>query len=123
MIEGLVHKIKEKLEAELANNGDPDEYAKKIATTAFEIHVHGKNYGRIHEIVWNKTLYVIWFDPAHNLYPRKGERPKLHRDYATVSGFSPRKVQTLQKENRKLHDEHNALRREHEELLTLYANS
>lgn len=121
--DNLVGKIKEKFGADLASNGDPDEYAQKIATTAFEVRVHGKGYGRIHGIVWNKTFYVIWFDPAHNLYPRKGEKPKLHRDYATVAGFSPANVQALQEENRRLHDEHDALRKEHDDLLKLYANS
>ncbi|BEP60013.1 hypothetical protein GmRootV213_05670 [Variovorax sp. V213] len=128
--EGLVDKIKAKFGAELANNGDPDENAKKVAATAFEVRVHGKGYGRIHGFVWNKSFHVIWFDPAHNLYPRTGEKPKTHREYATVPGFSPACVEVVRDENRKLHDDHDALRgefeavcKERDELYEQFANA
>ena len=119
---GLVDKIKAKFKAELASNGDPDENAKKIAATAFEIRIEGKGHGRIHGFVWNKFFHVVWFDPAHNLYPRPGEKPSLHRDYATVAGFSPDDVQALKEENRSLVEENDALRTENEELLEQFVN-
>lgn len=118
----LAAKIKEKFGPQLAINGDPDENAKKAAATAFEVRVHGKSDGRIHGFVWNKTFHVVWFDPAHNLYPRTGEKPKSHKEYATVPGFSPACVEAVREENRKLHDEHDALRREFDELYEQWAN-
>lgn len=128
--DGLVDKIKEKFRSELADNGDPDEAARKIADTAFEVQVQGKGYGRIHGFVWNKSFHVVWFDPAHNLYPRTGEKPKSHREYATVPGFSPACVEAVRNENRKLHDDHDALRgefeavcKERDELFEQFANA
>lgn len=126
----VVSRIKAKLRPEAASNDDPDDAAKKIAAKAFEVQVQGKNYGRIHGFVWNKSFHIVWFDPAHNLYPRKGEKPKEHRDYATVPGFSPDALEAVRLENRRLHDEHDALRRQYEEAckerdeaLDLFANA
>lgn len=128
--EDLIGKIKAKFRFELADNGDPDDAAKKIAAMAFEVQVQGKNYGRIHGFVWNKSFHVVWFDPAHNLYPRKGEKPKEHRDYATVSSFSPDSVEKVREENRRLHEEHDELRhqyavvcKERDEALEVFAHS
>lgn len=69
------------------------EEAKKIVGTAFEVRI-SKAYGRIHGIVWDKVFYVVWFDPAHNLYPdRNGIR--LHGAFAEVKSFSPESVMAL----------------------------
>ncbi|WP_156650937.1 hypothetical protein [Massilia sp. Root133] len=76
--------------------------AKSIVSRAFEVRV-GKAYGRIHGIVWDKVFYVVWFDPAHNLYPddRFGG-VRFHKDFARVKGFSPEDVTNL----REVHLEH-----------------
>lgn len=62
--------------------------AKEITSNAFEISL-SKNYGRIHGFIWNNTCHIVWFDPAHNLYPMK-QGITRHVDAAVVKCFSPR---------------------------------
>lgn len=42
--------------------------ALQIARSAFEVSM-GKNQGRLHGFVWEQAFNLVWFDPAHNLYP------------------------------------------------------
>jgi hypothetical protein len=101
--------------------------AKTMMTRAFEVRV-GKAYGRIHGMVWNKVFYVIWFDPAHNLYPddRHGG-VRFHKDFVTVKGFSPETVHELRETHlehcRQLQADHDKLLAEHNELMAAFAES
>jgi hypothetical protein len=105
----VVSKIKNKLFLETRKNESSLAQASEIASRAFEISL-SKDYGRIHGFIWNNTFNVVWFDPAHNLYPM-GERIKKHKDAATVRCFSPKeclrlkeKIKELQKENAELYE-------------------
>lgn len=68
-----------------------------------------KKYGRLHGFIWNNTFHIVWFDPAHNLYPMQFGITK-HRDAATVKCFArdeilrlQTKIKELQKENAELY--------------------
>lgn len=121
--------IEKKLQGESATGGPADakQQAKTIVSRAFEVRV-GKNYGRLHAFVWDKVFHVVWFDPAHNLYPGKDQPVKSPKEYATVKCFSPAEVELIRDVNRKLVDEHNALlatleeqRRQYDELFEAFA--
>jgi len=95
--------------------------AKERLKRAFEISL-GKNYGRIHGFVWNNVFNVVWFDPAHNLYPGDyGVTP--HADAASVRCFGPDEVLRLQEKIRSLIEENAKLNADNEELLNAFANS
>jgi hypothetical protein len=64
---GVVDKIATKLRQE-GEVADPMVEAVRIARLAFEVSM-GKNQGRLHGFLWNKAFNLVWFDPAHNLYP------------------------------------------------------
>ncbi len=107
----VIEKIKNKLFVQTRDEQSSLAQANEIASRAFEVRVATKsNYGRIHGFIWNNTFNIVWFDPAHNLYPMKyGIR--LHKDSATVKCFSPdealrlqEKIKELQKENAELYE-------------------
>lgn len=100
---------------------DAANLARDAVRRAFEIRV-AKSYGRIHGFVWNKIFHVVWFDPAHNLYPRKETGVRSPEKYATVKGFSHEEVFKMQEENRRLVDSFNTLKKEHEELMQVFCN-
>lgn len=59
--------------------GFPDSIRSKVGEMllqAFEISL-GKNHGRIHGFILDNIFYIVWVDPAHNLYP--GTRSVLGR--------------------------------------------
>lgn len=90
--------------------------AKAIVDRAFEVRI-AKGYGRIHGIVWDKVFYVVWLDPAHNLYPNtRYGGIRLHKTFATVRGFNPEEVQMLKEANRTLADEYNQLQEDYQKL-------
>lgn len=99
--------------------------AKQIVEKAFEVRI-SKTAGRIHGIVWDKVFYVIWLDPAHNLYPDARNGIRLHEQFFSVKGFAPEDVAAL----REAHDEHCAvlgekfqtLQSDHDELLEAFAS-
>jgi hypothetical protein len=126
---GVVDKIATKLKGEAAAAGadDANAKAKAIVDRAFEVRV-GKSYGRIHAFVWDKVFHIVWFDPAHNLYPKKEHGIRTAKDYTTVKCFSPDAVAEFQEENRKLVDGYNELvakleaqQKEYDELMALWA--
>jgi hypothetical protein len=100
---------------------DYDALAHDAINRAFEVRI-AKSYGRLHGFVWNKAFYVVWFDPAHNLYPRKDDGVRNPVEYATVRGFAPDDMNILKEENRLLVDAMNELKKENEELLEAFAN-
>ncbi len=101
--DAVVHKIKEKLFVQSRNEESAMAEALEIASRAFEISL-AKNYGRFHGFIWNNTFHIVWFDPAHNLYPMK-RGIQNHKDIATVKCFSPDEVIRLQKIIKELQDE------------------
>jgi hypothetical protein len=105
----VIEKIKDKLFVETRDEELSLAQAKEITSRAFELRL-GKNYGRIHGFIWNKTFNIVWFDPAHNLYPMN-QGIRKHQDAATVKCFSPdeclrlqEKIKELQKENTELYE-------------------
>lgn len=86
------------------------EDARKAVGRAFEIRL-GTNWGRIHGFVWDKVFHIVWFDPAHNLYPGSGNKPRdqASSEYAVVRCFSPAAVDEIREANQKLVDEKNQL--------------
>ena len=91
----------------IADNDASEAQAKEITNRAFEISL-SKNSGRIHGFIWNNTFHVVWFDPAHNLFPMKKGITK-HRDAATVKCFSPEECLRLQKKIKELQQENEEL--------------
>lgn len=71
-------------------------------------------HGRLHGFVWNNTFNIVWFDPAHNLYPMQRGLTK-HKDAAKVRCFGPSETLRLQEEIKKI-------QQEYEELLDAFAN-
>ncbi|MEM9216869.1 MAG: hypothetical protein AAGD25_21280 [Cyanobacteria bacterium P01_F01_bin.150] len=107
--ESVISQIKDKLYVQTRDEETSKSQAIEIASRAFEISL-SKNYGRIHGFIWNKTFHIVWFDPAHNLYPMK-LGIKKYKDVATVKCFSPDEVlrlqniiRTLQEENAELYE-------------------
>lgn len=69
--DGFPRSVIERIASRLRNEGtsqDPMAEAIRIARVAFEVSM-GKNQGRLHGFLWNKAFNLVWFDPAHNLYP------------------------------------------------------
>jgi hypothetical protein len=107
--DSVVNKIKNKLFVQTRDDEGSLSQAKEITSNAFEISL-SKNYGRIHGFIWNNTFHIVWFDPAHNLYPMK-QGITRHVDAAVVKCFSPdeclrlqAKIKELQEENAELYE-------------------
>jgi len=100
-------KLRDKLKIQLRDDDSAESQAKEIISRAFEISL-SKNYGRIHGFIWNNTFHIVWFDPAHNLYPTKSGISK-HRDAATVKCFSPEENLRLQKKLKELQKDYDEL--------------
>ncbi|MEA5552496.1 hypothetical protein VB713_16260 [Anabaena cylindrica UHCC 0172] len=105
----VITRIKDKLFVQTRDEESSLDQAREIASRAFEVRL-GKNYGRIHGFIWNNTFNIVWFDPAHNLYPMNRGITK-HKDVATVKCFSPDEclrlqeiIKELQKENTELYE-------------------
>lgn len=101
--EKVIEKIKDRLFIQTRNEDLSKEQAIEIVSRAFEISL-SKNYGRIHGFIWNNTFHIVWFDPAHNLYPMRDGVTK-HKDAATVRCFSPEEVLRLQDKIKELQAE------------------
>lgn len=101
--DSIINRIRDKLFVETRDMNAAEASAKEIASRAFEIRL-SKNYGRLHGFIWNNTFHVVWFDPAHNLYPMR-DGIKKHKDVATVKCFSPDEVIRLQKVIKELQEE------------------
>ncbi len=110
----IVTKIKQKLFVQTRDDQSSEEQAKEIANRAFEVSL-SKNYGRVHGFVWNNTFNVVWFDPAHNLFPMKQGITK-HKNAATVKCFSSEECMRLQEIIKELQNEN-------EELLKVFSDS
>lgn len=99
----VISKIKDKLYVQTRDEESSEAQATEIASRAFEISL-SKNYGRLHGFIWNNTFHVVWFDPAHNLYPMEFGVTK-HIDAATVKCFAPDEALKLQAKIKELLEE------------------
>lgn len=100
----VVARIKGKLAKERPDE-DAETEAHRIAASAFEVSM-GKNQGRLHGFLWNKTFNLVWFDPAHNLYPGI-HKVKAHKDFATIRCGSHEELLRLRQENARVVHEYN----------------
>lgn len=81
-----------------------------------------KGNGRVHGFIVGNRFYVVWLDPAHNLYPEAG-----HVNYSL---YPCNQYETLQREHERLEcrcdqlqNENKRLMEEHEVLLTWLAEN
>lgn len=105
--EVIVSKITEKLFVQTRDKESAKIQAKEIISRAFEINL-SKNYGRLHGFLWNNVFHLVWFDPAHNLYPMDKGITR-HVDAAKVTCFSPNETLKLQAKIKELQIENNEL--------------
>lgn len=103
----VISKIKDKLFVQTRDVEGAMSQAKEIASRAFEVSL-SKNYGRLHGFIWNNTFNIVWFDPAHNLFPMDKGITR-HRDAAKVKSFSPEEALRLQDKIKELQNEINDL--------------
>lgn len=76
-----------------------EEFKNEVKKYAFEIRIGGgRSDGRIHGFLMNSCFYIVWFDPAHNLYFGKQKKaPSSIKEFATVKRcFSPENFAELQ---------------------------
>ncbi|RWU09216.1 hypothetical protein EGC76_09875 [Pseudidiomarina gelatinasegens] len=103
----VIENVKQKLYIETRDDQDSMNRALEITSRAFEVSL-GKNHGRLHGFLWNNTFYVVWIDPAHNLFPMDRKISK-HADAAVVRCFSPDECKRLQSKIRELQYEYDEL--------------
>lgn len=102
----VVERIKNKLIHERLEK-DAESEATRIASQAFEVSM-GKNQGRLHGFLWNKSFNLVWFDPAHNLYP--GKYPvKTQKEFAKIRCGSHDELIRLREQNTEVVTEFNEL--------------
>ena len=107
-------KIKNSLRPQSSN--DTNELQKQfeeMTRDSFELRV-AKGYGRIHGFIFDNTFYVVWFDPAHNLFPGKDDKDrdkkiKLPEEVAKVKTFCPEEINRLKELNIRLYQENEEL--------------
>ncbi|MFB2921793.1 MULTISPECIES: hypothetical protein [Aerosakkonema] len=117
-------KIKDSLRPQCGN--DENELQKQyeeMTRDSFELRV-AKGYGRIHGFIFDNTFYIVWFDPAHNLFPGRDDKgrdrkTKLPSEVAQVKSFSPEEVNRIKELNIALSEENQRLRQENAELMQL----
>ncbi|HEY9852781.1 MAG TPA: hypothetical protein V6D28_25130 [Leptolyngbyaceae cyanobacterium] len=117
-------KIKDSLRAQCGN--DENELQKQyeeMTRDSFELRV-AKGYGRIHGFIFDNTFYIVWFDPAHNLFPGmddkgRDRKPKLPSEVAQVKSFSTEEINRIKELNITLSEENQRLRQENAELMQL----
>lgn len=117
-------KIKDALRPQCGN--DENELQKQyeeMTRDSFELRV-AKGYGRIHGFIFDNTFYIVWLDPAHNLFPGRDDKgrdrkTKLPSEVAQVKSFSPEEVNRIKELNITLSEENQRLRQENAELMQL----
>jgi hypothetical protein len=116
--QSVISKITTMLNRE-RSSPDPELEALHVAQQAFEVSM-GKNQGRLHGFLWNTAFNLVWFDPAHNLYPGE-QRIRGPRDVMQLKAGSHEQLLRLKTENEALVAENNRLAREFDELLSAWA--
>lgn len=117
----VVEKLSEKLFIQTKNRTEAKLQAIEMVNRAFEVSP-SKGYGRIHGFVWNNTFNIVWFDPAHNLYPWSGQGAKPTPP-AVIRGFSPDESFKLREEINKLNEVVASLEEQNSELWQQFSNS
>lgn len=119
----VIDKIKRSLKSQ--SEGSEEDLMKQVEEVtkdSFELMV-AKNYGRIHGFLFANKFHVVWFDPAHNLFPGKDygkERPiKLPKDVLEIKTFCPEEINRIKELNISLATENEKLRKENEELMQM----
>ena len=112
--QAVIDRIASRLRAEQFDL-DAEVEALQVARHAFEVSM-GKNQGRLHGFLWNRSFNLVWIDPAHNLYP--GER-KLRgpRELMQLRSGSHEEVLRVSQLNLELVNEINALKHDIDQLL------
>ena len=101
----VLSKLKNLLKPQFDSEEEAEDQAEHILKdSAFEVRI-AKSYGRVHGFIFSNIFHIVWFDPAHNLFPTNGV-VKKHQDYATVKSFSPNEVTRLQEIIRRLQQEY-----------------
>jgi hypothetical protein len=96
--DSVIKKISDNLFVQSRDRESSDSEAIDLTSKrAFEVRV-ARTYGRLHGFIWNNTFHVVWFDPAHNLYPIKKYGVRKHEDFAKVRCFSPDEIVRLRDE-------------------------
>ncbi|RKZ43196.1 MAG: hypothetical protein DRR16_28085 [Candidatus Parabeggiatoa sp. nov. 3] len=117
-------KIKQKLIPQCGHNEDDlQKQFEEMTRDAFELRV-AKGYGRIHGFIFNNTFYIIWFDPAHNLFPGRDDKGrdqkiKLPSQMAFVKTFCPKEINRIKDLNITLYAENKKLIQENKELMEI----
>lgn len=91
--ESIKNKIADKLKLETKDPEESLKNAESIINRAFELRV-GKNYGRVHGFLWSNVFYVVWLDPAHNLYPMM-HGIKSPEEFCKIKAFSIDKISEM----------------------------
>lgn len=102
---------------------DLKKQVEEVIKDSFELMV-AKNYGRVHGFLFANKFHVVWFDPAHNLFPGKDENGKerlvrLPKDVEEVRTFCPEEINRIKDLNISLATENEMLKKENEELTRL----
>jgi len=101
--ESVVQKLTEKLLVQTDNRDTAKSQALEVVKRAFEVSP-SKGYGRVHGFIWNNTFHIVWFDPAHNLYPWSG-KGKKPTPPTQIRCFAPTEVLKLRVEIDELKEE------------------
>lgn len=102
----VVERVKNKLIHERPP-AEAESEATRIVSQAFEVSM-GKNQGRLHGFLWNKSFNLVWFDPAHNLYPGKYQ-VKSQKEFAKIRCGSHEELIRLREKNTEVVTEFNEL--------------
>ncbi len=44
----------------------------QLVDTPYQFSLSSNEHGRIHGFLINEVFYIVWLDPDHQLYPKKG---------------------------------------------------
>lgn len=117
-------KIKDSLRPQCGNDENKlqNQY-EEMTRDSFELRV-AKDYGRIHGFIFDNTFYIVWFDPAHNLFPGRDDKgrdrkTKLPSEVAQVKSFCPEEINRIKELNIALYEKNQRLIKESEELMEL----
>jgi len=117
-------KIKLSLIPQCGNNEDElQKQFEEMTRDSFELRI-AKGYGRIHGFILDNTFYVIWFDPAHNLFPGRDDKGRIQKiklpdKVAFVKTFCSKEINRIKELNITLYAENQKLMQENKELMEI----
>ena len=80
----------------------------------------GKNQGRLHGFVWEQSFNLVWFDPAHNLYPG-GQGVRKQKDLMLPRSGAHAELLRVKGEVERVLAENEQLSRDLDELMAEWA--